>query len=279
MNETTPIYTPDRFRIEYSAFYENSDSDSPESSREFLVGRIFTSINRIYSQKDERITHHDQDYRHTIRVLSVGAGRQILEHELYRHPQWQDVAANVEIITLDIATLRTSQLLSSEPHVVANGALLPFRSGIFDIVYSNMAIDFMPREAFCEVARVLQKDGMMLVNLHHPDLIEKARRSMVEICRKIHSINQKIRHGANSRKKDLYRDRLENALVEKRDAEFILNSIPDIIFHSQSEIYEYFQQHPVIHSSRISVEEHTNIASSNGWFYLEVEGMQLKNTL
>ena len=141
----------------YSDFYTRNKEDSPDFSRTSLLRRARRYTNDLGSQ----------DY-----VLDLGAGRQILERmyvQAYGRPRFG-------IVTVDIADIGEKILLTARypiniRHVRANGAQLPFPHNSFPLVLSNMALDFMPRNAISEMYRVTRPSGHALVNLHHPSLI------------------------------------------------------------------------------------------------------------
>jgi SAM-dependent methyltransferase len=262
-------YSPSRFREEYTDFYRRVDSDSPVSSRMRMKQSLVAAVEGIYFQRGL-----DGSGR-KVQILSLGAGRQKLEEELLSDGRLSDsMSGKADIITLDIAALHASQLFSTVPHVTADGSRLPFGDNQFDIVCSNMAIDFMPRTAFKEAARVLAPGGKFIANLHHPNLIEIARSRICDIRHAIRKYNQKLYFAPHSKDAPATRQKLVNAEDEHRDVEFILYNFPHLVFHSLEEISEYFKTH--FHYSFITMKEYKGDAGFNGWFYVEVDGLQKK---
>lgn len=244
-------FTPEMFKNQYSQYYLEHESDSPSSSREFLVERIIENAQCILSGRSD------------CTMFSLGAGRQIVEAELQEQEVFKIIAPLVNVVTADIATLDKNMLLSNAAAAIqADGQYLPFADESFDMVYSNMAVDFMPRTVFPEIERVLRPRGIVLINFHHPNLIAIAQSATQMLCRKIHTLKQKIRFS----NKEKYREQLSEVIRQKVDAEFVLNNFPYHIFHSVQEIQQYFS------STRFEVEEITEYEGSsgeNGWFYLK----------
>ena len=154
-------------RDRYTRYYNAAVNQGPDShirSRQIIISELIQSV---YSLSSE--------FQSSFPILSVGAGRQIVELELRRHPDWRNLAHRVNLVTLDAADIYKKNLLvtNSEQmqHISADGSFLPFADDSFPIVYSNVAIDFMPRKAFNEVARVLMPRGIFIANLHHPNII------------------------------------------------------------------------------------------------------------
>jgi ubiquinone/menaquinone biosynthesis C-methylase UbiE len=181
----SPAMSPEQFSADYTEYYRHQENDSPYESRRHLIHRLLTTIEHKLEQGQQ-----------TVRILDMGAGKQVLEKELQQSSRFQKIAANVQIITLDIAYLKKEQLLAQDiSHVVADGSRLPFASDIFDVVYSSMAIDFMPRaEAFAEIQRVSAADASYIFNFHHPDLITKKDREVTEyrkeLCAQLKNIRE-----------------------------------------------------------------------------------------
>ncbi len=149
-------------RVSYSLYYRiNEEHDSPYKSRKSLVQRLYP---------------HALTLSYNSWILDIGSGRQAVEEEYnaYTRQQLQKglPVTQCRIATLDIADLNQDQLVGNGiPHVQASGDKLPFPDGIFPIVISNMAFDFMPSESKQELYRVLTPGGRVFLNLHHPSLI------------------------------------------------------------------------------------------------------------
>src|SRR5258708_4876824 len=98
----------DDFGDFYSEYYQHETDDSPDRSRQHLIERLVTGIEEKIQQKQK------------VRILDMGAGRQVLERELQRHPRFKEIAPFVQIVTLDIAKMRRYQLLAREvSHITA----------------------------------------------------------------------------------------------------------------------------------------------------------------
>ena len=150
---TDPVEESHEF---YSWFYTKNKDDSPDDSRILLQRRLGRYIAK-FGEDDC--------------MLDLGAGRQALEKG-YIAPRGK--VPPFKIVTLDIAELSRKQLLADRygvMHVKANGSQLPFYNDQFSLVVSNMALDFMPRDAISEAYRVLRPGHYAIVNLHHPSLI------------------------------------------------------------------------------------------------------------
>lgn len=146
----------------YSNLYRGVEKhDSPEMSRINMVKRI----GLVMSQGIVPNT-----------ILNIGAGRQSLEkqvHTTYHNQPWYD---DTFIATIDIADIQRNKLLAKKitnvAHTRASGLNLPFVENLFGLVVSNLAIDFLPHDAFEEAARVLAPDGQAIFQFHHPSLTE-----------------------------------------------------------------------------------------------------------
>jgi ubiquinone/menaquinone biosynthesis C-methylase UbiE len=91
------------------------------------------------------------------------------------------LAQAVNYITLDIAPIDAKKLRMSRPnfmHVRAHAEMLPLKDDSFDLIVSNLAIDFAPRKALGHVAQALRRKspeypagGTFCINLHHPSMM------------------------------------------------------------------------------------------------------------
>ncbi len=147
--------TEEKMSSFYTRYYPNEKEDSPNKSRVSLRRRLHTVADGL----PENPT-----------VLDLGAGRQIFEREYIRAYGRR----GLRFISVDIAGISSRNLLSESfvPHVRASGSQLPFRDGVFDVAVSSMALDFMPPGAILETKRVLKPGGKLLLNLHHPSLVQ-----------------------------------------------------------------------------------------------------------
>jgi ubiquinone/menaquinone biosynthesis C-methylase UbiE len=134
----------------YTNYYQGERSDSPDQGRLSILRRL-----------DQAMSELPQ----TSFVLDIGAGKQALESE------YRNIYGNSphRFMTLDIANVSREQLLAPGfEHMIANGEQMPFPDNTFSLAASNMAIDFMHREALSEVGRILKPGAKLLLNLHHP---------------------------------------------------------------------------------------------------------------
>jgi ubiquinone/menaquinone biosynthesis C-methylase UbiE len=144
----------------YSKVYRgNEKHDSPEMSRIKMIRSLSTLCQNI----DKRIS-----------ILDIGAGRQALERQFYSTHKNTTWINHVSFFTVDIADIFNYKLLTSRSpkvtHIRANAVTLPFQDNAFDITVSNLAIDFLPHDAFSEVSRTLSEHGNAIFHFHHPSL-------------------------------------------------------------------------------------------------------------
>lgn len=134
----------------YTVYYRHEKADSPVQSIISLARRAKSEIEKLGNEAW---------------LLDLGAGRQIFE----KNYPWK---INCHIVTLDIATLVRKQLLARKTsfHVQGDGTHLPFPDNFFALAISNLALDFMPKEARAELSRVLILESPVYLNLHHPNL-------------------------------------------------------------------------------------------------------------
>lgn len=251
-------YTPNQFREEYSAYYADSSpdcqSDSPRDSRRQLIKDLILTI-------EQKLVTQDKLY-----ILDIGAGKQILEKELSAHPSYTSIDQDkLILVTADIADLQGDDLLAPNiaSHTQLSGHQLPFKAGTFDIILSNMAIDFMPKSSFNELSRVLKPDGSVLINFHHPDLIKIAELDFPQLQQKVRSKAKKVKFGQKSAQIEQHRLALKRAQQELQDAIFILNHFPHHIFYSIEEINSFLS--PLLIDHEVMVEENTS-RGQNGWY-------------
>jgi hypothetical protein len=213
----------------------------------------------------------------------MGAGKQILERELQQNPRFRKVADRVQIVTLDIALLGKHQLLADQvQHVVADGSQLPFAANTFDIVYSSMAIDFMPREAaFSEIRRVSTSDASFHFNFHHPDLIDKKQTDTNEYTRLLRQAKRQLAqthlHAQGSKKYEQRVTKLQQEIADleaalAHDCEFFGQIFPELIFNTLCEVEQFLRSE--FPQAFISLREYTN-RGSNGWFAADVHARVL----
>lgn len=265
--------TPAEFSEAYTQYYQTENYDSPERSRHQLIERLLTGTEQLLRQREQ------SGDTTPLRILDMGAGKQILESELQRHTRFKRISNRVHIITLDIARLDKAQLLAQDvDHVTADGSNLPFANDTFDVVYSSMAIDFMPRNrTFREVKRVLKAGGKIFINFHHPDLIDIKWREQETILQGIRDAARQARqlqnHAQNSSKLDqrlrlVERQRESLQQNYQHNEQFFGQVFPALIFHSAQEISDYLRTH--FSYAYLNIREYTNMGS-NGWYALDME--------
>lgn len=265
--QVTPM-SPANFAADYTRYYAQETNDSPELSRQHLIDRLLTFAEKMLETQPQ------------ISILDIGAGRQVLENELQKEPRFKRIQSRVKIVTLDIAKLSASQLLAKDVlHVTADGSQLPFASGFFDIVYSSMAIDFMPRHrAFSEVRRVVKPHGKLVINFHHPDLIAIKEREKIGLRHQLKQVQRRIKqiqtYGKNSSKLDQRisaqeseRDKLQRHI--DHITAFFGQIFPELIFESVDEIIETMTKY--FPHALIKVDEFSNVSvMNNGWFATDI---------
>ncbi|MBI2029401.1 class I SAM-dependent methyltransferase [Candidatus Gottesmanbacteria bacterium] len=106
-------------------------------------------------------------------ILDIGSGPQSIEKQLLDMRRIK-YPTRYNFFSLDKARIAKARLLAKKykvDHVPADGTILPFPDSKFGLVFSNHAIDFMPRVAINEAYRVLANYGIAIFYLHHPSMI------------------------------------------------------------------------------------------------------------
>lgn len=153
----------------YSLFYETNVSDTSPESRRSIIIRLNGAIPGM---------------RRGGVILNLGSGRQPLEDEHIKEfgvpgIVYSETGAYVHaynFLTVDHAALDEDQLLAREAphvsHIRASGDKLDMiADASIDIAISNLALDFMPREAVAELYRVLVPGGKVFLNLSNSRLV------------------------------------------------------------------------------------------------------------
>ena len=244
-----------RLRSEYTDYYAVNNSDSTKSSRAFLTSELIKYANELLKTQKR------------VRILDLGAGIQILESELLDIEGFCDIKDRVDIVTLDLADVEKTQLLTQEfLHIQGSGDALPFAGSTFHIVISSSAIDFMPREVFNEVNRVLVTQGRLLATFHHPSLISGAVSMLPIVLQKLRAVDKKLELGPHSRKRAANQEKRHDLAMQLRDLQFMLGILPKIIFRSVVEIEAVL----VEHSFAVCTAFEQEVANhQNGWFFAE----------
>lgn len=148
----------------YSKLYSHEKHDSPEASRVSLVKKIVTAL-------------HDGIPNN--QILDIGSGPQSLEKQLFmgRDDKSRAFLGGFHFTTLDIAEINSQKLLASKEqnvgHVLADATKLPFDNKTFGLIVSNLVLDFLPRDVFKEVHRVMAEGGKAIFFFHHPSMLPK----------------------------------------------------------------------------------------------------------
>ena len=162
----------------YEQMYKTDAEDSPERSRLELARFIREHLRSLNPTPEHRAN-----------VANIGSGPQHLEKVMFSSlgktglaGKDRDMLANaVNYITLDVAPIDAKKLRMSRPnflHVRAHAEQLPLKDNSFDLIVSNLAIDFAPRKALGHVAQALRQKntehpegGTFYINLHHPAMM------------------------------------------------------------------------------------------------------------
>ena len=169
----------------YTQLYRNPlvNSDSPYEAQKQMARAIVDILRASESPK---------------KILHIGAGTGQMEKEMlasYSQNSDRELLKASLFCTLDIATINVRKLASYRRtqvhHVQADGSLLPFPDESFDIVVSNMALDFMPKEAVDELARVAKGGSNFILTLHHPIMMQQILKDISNLKTKL-SNKQKV---------------------------------------------------------------------------------------
>lgn len=88
--------------------------------------------------------------------------------------RWKIIPPN--IFSIDLADIKIFKLIQNRvnanifniAHTRWDASKLPFANKSFDLIFSNLAIDFAPKEAFKEVYEVLKDWWECIFHFHHP---------------------------------------------------------------------------------------------------------------
>jgi len=123
-----------------------------------------------------------------VAVLDLGAGTGHAALGLKRrYPKAQVVALDLAESMLREAGRRQT-LLRRFRRVCADAACLPFRSGSFDIVFSNLMLQWCnePDRVFAECRRVLRPGGLLSFATFGPDTLIELRRAWAAVDDHVH---------------------------------------------------------------------------------------------
>ncbi|WP_294947858.1 malonyl-ACP O-methyltransferase BioC [Sulfurivirga sp.] len=127
------------------------------------------------------------------RILDVGAGTGLLtEHLLRRYPQAQVVAVDLSEAMLRWAQGKLRRLggvwqrlrgRCPAELVVADAYQLPFADGSFDLVVSNLMLQWCDDldAVLCELRRMLRPEGLVLFTSFGPDTLRELRQAWAAV--------------------------------------------------------------------------------------------------
>ena len=150
------------------------------------VRRAFARAASIYERHDtlqrevgarlrEQLVFLDAPPR---RILDLGAGTGLGSAALARqYPDAQIVALDLAVPMLHAARRHAGLLGRRYARVAADALQLPFADGVFDLLYSNLCIQWIadPRPLFVELLRVMRPGGFLLLSSLGPDTLRELR--------------------------------------------------------------------------------------------------------
>lgn len=116
------------------------------------------------------------------RILDIGAGTGVATRALMkRYPKAQVVALDLAPAMLQLARKR-APLLRRLPCVCGDAEALPFAAGSFDMVFSNLTLQWCHEldRVFTGLQRVLRPEGLLMFSTLGPDTLIELRRSWAE---------------------------------------------------------------------------------------------------
>ncbi|HID81434.1 MAG TPA: malonyl-[acyl-carrier protein] O-methyltransferase BioC [Chromatiales bacterium] len=122
-------------------------------------------------------------------VLDLGAGTGYFTAELMRrYKKSQVVAADFALPMLHQAGKRRAGLFRKPGLVCADAGSLPFTDESFDLVFSNLMLQWcQPIEKyFAELRRVIRPDGLLLFSSFGPDTLQELRQAWREADDAVH---------------------------------------------------------------------------------------------
>ncbi len=129
-------------------------------------------------------------------VLDVGSGPRAVENELRAYARSQGTKIP-QMFSIDRSIFSADLLVDQRKdptikHAVGNALTLPFADGTFGAVFSNHALDFIPRPAehfyqpYREAARVVAEGGYLILHCHHPSMIGEDVDSIKDKTTRVH---------------------------------------------------------------------------------------------
>ena len=160
------------------------------------VRRAFARAARIYEQHDALQREVGQRLREQLalcenppqRILDLGAGTGLGAAALARHyPEAHVIALDLALPMLHAARRHAGWRGRRYARVAGDAPQLPFADGVFDLLHSNLCIQWIadPRPLFVELLRVLRPGGFLLLSSfgHGGDgCVRRARRFMGVAC-------------------------------------------------------------------------------------------------
>lgn len=121
-------------------------------------------------------------------VLDVGCGTGFCSREL------QKVFSKAKISAIDLSTgmiaeaKKSQKLFKKINYQVADADALPFQDNYFDLVFSNLTIQWLPdlKKTFSELHRVLKPGGLLLFSTLGPDTLTELRQSWGKVDQAMH---------------------------------------------------------------------------------------------
>lgn len=152
------------------------------------VRRAFSRAASRYEQHDalqrevgNRLREHLDFFDQPVhRVLDLGAGTGLGTLQLLqRYPQAQLVAADLAQPMLQQARHHAGWRGRRFARVAADAGQLPFADASFDVLYSNLCIQWLeaPQTLFAELLRVLRPGGFLLLTSFGPDTLRELRQA------------------------------------------------------------------------------------------------------
>lgn len=149
----------------YTSLYNKGEkSDSPDFTRVEMQRKVISALLQLEQRK--------------FQVLNIGSGPQVLERQMIAQLiQLNYPLTSGQFCTVDIADIPPRKLLALKRGVDhyyadANNLTEYFGDYTFDIVISNLAIDFAGLGAMHEAHRILTQNGRAFFHFHHPAMLE-----------------------------------------------------------------------------------------------------------
>lgn len=118
------------------------------------------------------------------RILDLGAGTGVLAGELARRYRSSEVVAlDFAFSMLREARRRAPRWFSRQRFVCAQAEQIPLPSSSVDLVWSNLALEWMsdPDRVLAELARVLRDGGLVMLSTLGPDTLGELREAWAEV--------------------------------------------------------------------------------------------------